>query len=65
MSFLRDNPRYLDALRADTVQGFAHGLQKAGYATDPQYAGKIVDLAYGRNISDALAQQNAPTQQSL
>ena len=25
----------------DSVQGFASGLQKAGYATDPRYAAKL------------------------
>jgi flagellar protein FlgJ len=64
VSFLKDNPRYLDALRADSVQGFAQGLQKAGYATDPSYAGKIVGVAYGRNMSAAL-DTAAPTRYSL
>ncbi|WP_428312303.1 flagellar assembly peptidoglycan hydrolase FlgJ [Hydrocarboniphaga sp.] len=54
VSFLKDNPRYLNALRADSVQGFAQGLQKAGYATDPGYAGKIVDVANSSNMSAAL-----------
>jgi flagellar protein FlgJ len=55
VSFLKDNPRYLNALRADSVQGFAQGLQKAGYASDPGYAGKIVDVANSSNMSAALA----------
>ncbi|MDB5967588.1 MAG: Flagellar protein FlgJ [Hydrocarboniphaga sp.] len=59
VSFLKDNPRYLQALRADTVQGFAQGLQKAGYATDPGYAGKIVDVANGSNMSAALSSARA------
>ena len=64
VSFLKDNPRYLNALRADSVQGFAQGLQKAGYATDPNYAGKIVGVAYGRNMSAAL-NAAAPTRYSV
>lgn len=42
--FLRDNPRYSAALRAgaETAEGFASGLQKAGYATDPHYADKLI-----------------------
>lgn len=55
VGFLKDNPRYLNTLRADSVQGFAQGLQKAGYATDPGYAGKIVDVANSSNMSAALA----------
>ncbi|MBN3821570.1 flagellar assembly peptidoglycan hydrolase FlgJ, partial [Paraburkholderia sp. Se-20369] len=27
-----------------SVEGFAHGLQKAGYATDPNYAKKLITI---------------------
>jgi flagellar protein FlgJ len=41
--FLVGNDRYQDALqKPDNVEHFLHGLQKAGYATDPQYANKIM-----------------------
>ena len=40
--FLKGNPRYAEAIRpGSSVQQFAQGLQKAGYATDPQYAEKL------------------------
>lgn len=46
VQFLKGNPRYAQALRAGTdVHGFAHGLQQAGYATDPAYAQKLVRVA--------------------
>jgi flagellar protein FlgJ len=45
VSFLKSNPRYAAALRAGSVSGFAQGLQNAGYATDPQYAQKLIKLA--------------------
>ena len=36
------SPRYAGVVRAGgTVEGFAQGLQRAGYATDPQYADKL------------------------
>lgn len=36
------NPRYEKVLAsANDASGFAHGLQKAGYATDPLYAAKL------------------------
>lgn len=36
------NDRYRDVVaKADTAEGFARGLQKAGYATDPEYASKL------------------------
>ncbi len=40
--FLKGNPRYAEAIKAGgSVEQFAQGLQKAGYATDPQYAAKL------------------------
>ncbi|BCO31086.1 flagellar rod assembly protein/muramidase FlgJ [Thiohalobacter sp. COW1] len=39
--FLQEQPRYREALRADSAEAFAAALQQAGYATDPQYARKI------------------------
>lgn len=36
------SPRYASVMRAGhTVEGFAQGLQRAGYATDPRYAEKL------------------------
>jgi flagellar protein FlgJ len=44
-SVLKSNPRYAPVVEAsrDAV-GFAHGMQKAGYATDPQYAKKLISI---------------------
>jgi flagellar protein FlgJ len=37
-----DSPRYAQAkLQTNSPQAFASGLQKAGYATDPEYAAKL------------------------
>ncbi len=48
---LRNNPRYEKVLaNATDVQGFAQGLQKAGYATDPKYAEKLANVI-NRNFS--------------
>lgn len=39
---MKDSPRFQQVLaNAGTAQGFAQGLQKAGYATDPAYADKL------------------------
>ena len=44
---IRNNPRYEDALNAGSdVAGFASALQSGGYATDPNYARKIVAVAH-------------------
>lgn len=46
VDFLQSNGRYQKALSlADNSEQFAHELQKAGYATDPQYARKINQIA--------------------
>ncbi|MBI5660348.1 MAG: flagellar assembly peptidoglycan hydrolase FlgJ [Nitrosomonadales bacterium] len=40
---LSDNPRYAQMLQeGQTASGAAYALQRAGYATDPDYAGKLV-----------------------
>ncbi len=53
---LKTNPRYQQALKAGTdIRGFAQGLQRAGYATDPAYAAKIAAIAGGPTIGRAVA----------
>ncbi|TWX69547.1 flagellar assembly peptidoglycan hydrolase FlgJ [Colwellia demingiae] len=43
INFLSTSERYQDALQdSGNVEHFLQGLQKAGYATDPQYADKIL-----------------------
>jgi peptidoglycan hydrolase FlgJ len=43
---IRDNPRYAGALNTGSdVQAFATALQRGGYATDPDYARKLVAVA--------------------
>lgn len=44
--FLRNNARYaaLFTLDVSDYKGWAYGLKKCGYATNPKYAQKIVDL---------------------
>lgn len=44
-NLLRNNPRYQNVIaNASDVTGFAQGLQKAGYATDPHYADKLTRI---------------------
>jgi flagellar protein FlgJ len=53
VSFITGNDRYQDALQnPSNVEHFVHGLQKAGYATDPQYANKI--MATLRTVSQLI-----------
>ena len=44
-NMLRDNPRYASVLSSShDAASFAHGMQKAGYATDPHYAKKLISI---------------------
>ncbi|WP_114815256.1 flagellar assembly peptidoglycan hydrolase FlgJ [Paraburkholderia kururiensis] len=44
-SLLKDNPRYAQVLNSShDVNGFAQGMQRAGYATDPHYAKKLISI---------------------
>ncbi|TAM53999.1 MAG: flagellar assembly peptidoglycan hydrolase FlgJ [Paraburkholderia sp.] len=44
-NMLRDNPRYASVLSTShDAASFAHGMQKAGYATDPHYAKKLISI---------------------
>lgn len=44
--FLTSRSRYADlfSLKATDYKGWAHGLKKAGYATDPNYANKLIKI---------------------
>lgn len=42
--FLYENPRYRNALSAQTPEDQARALQEAGYATDPDYAEKLISI---------------------
>jgi flagellar protein FlgJ len=41
VDFLRSNPRYREVLQGLSGTEYAAALQRAGYATDPEYAAKI------------------------
>ena len=67
--FLRYQDRYkfLFELKTTDYKGWAHGLKKAGYATDPSYAAKLIQCVedYGLSrydrmtVDDALAEGGA------
>lgn len=50
-SLLQNNPRYASVLKSRSATAFAWGLQQAGYATDPNYANKLIKIIE----SDALS----------
>ncbi|MBY4675926.1 flagellar assembly peptidoglycan hydrolase FlgJ [Marinobacterium arenosum] len=46
VAFLKENPRYQQALhQAADPEAYLQELQQAGYATDPAYADKIIEIA--------------------
>ncbi|WP_395790936.1 flagellar assembly peptidoglycan hydrolase FlgJ [Aquimonas sp.] len=56
VALVRGNPRYAPALAVAGNSGaYASALQRAGYATDPQYAQKLTAIAHGPRLNRALA----------
>ena len=49
-AFLKRNPRYKDCFLCISAQTFARALLKAGYATDPDYADKLIRLIGTYNL---------------
>lgn len=56
-SFLLNNPRYAPAFATTDSISFAQAVAAAGYATDPQYAQKIISIinAHGLTSLDSPA----------
>ncbi len=56
VALLKNNPRYAAALEnGRDAAAFARELQKAGYATDPQYADKLTRVIQSGSFREALA----------
>lgn len=55
ISFLKSNDRYEPALKqANNPEQFLQGLQDAGYATDPNYANKILGILKSDNFQEMI-----------
>ena len=53
VNLIKNSPRYEDALKsAENPEAYAQELQQAGYATDPEYADKVVNIMQ-RNVVSA------------
>ncbi len=62
VSFLQNNDRYQGALdSASRPDQFMKELQRAGYATDPQYARKVNQIAKQMQVYQTVAMTDAPT----
>ena len=65
VQFLKQNPRYQAALsQVDSNEEFIKGLQKAGYATDPAYAKKIIAILNSGKLSSLTTQNEKLTTES-
>jgi flagellar protein FlgJ len=53
-NLLVNNPRYAAVLDQQDAAGFARGLQRAGYATDPVYADKLMRIMNGAVLRQSL-----------
>ncbi|MFO8025430.1 flagellar assembly peptidoglycan hydrolase FlgJ [Thiohalophilus sp.] len=59
VQFLRSNPRYGEALQQSaSPEQFIRSLQRAGYATDPEYADKILDIMQRNVLQQPVARQD-------
>ena len=55
VDFLRSNSRYITALKHDgDAADFIHGLHDAGYATDPNYANKVLNIMQRDVLQEAI-----------
>ncbi|WP_448682167.1 flagellar assembly peptidoglycan hydrolase FlgJ [Pseudomonas nicosulfuronedens] len=61
VSFLQNNDRYSDALDStQRPEQFMKELQQAGYATDPNYARKVSQIARQMQVYQAVAAADTP-----
>lgn len=52
VNFIKSNPRYGDALKkAGNAEQYMAELQRAGYATDPKYADKVMSIYQGNTMA--------------
>lgn len=65
VDFLRSNPRYGEALQQRDGEAFLHGLARAGYATDPDYADKLSRVYRSPLLDAALDAPSAAKEQTL
>ena len=66
IDFLRSNPRYGETLQqTGSAEAFARSLQRAGYATDPHYADKIIGIMQRNVMAQPIAMTAGGGQQQV
>jgi flagellar protein FlgJ len=53
-ALMQGNRRYAAVLKQSDGAGFAQGLQRAGYATDPRYADKLTSILNGARMRQTM-----------
>jgi flagellum-specific peptidoglycan hydrolase FlgJ len=51
VEFFKRNKRYAACFKETTGEGWCKAVAKAGYATDPHYADKLIAMIKGRNLT--------------
>jgi flagellar protein FlgJ len=54
VDFIANSPRYEGALQSDNSDAYIRNLSAAGYATDPDYADKVLRIANSENFRTAI-----------
>ena len=55
VGFVKQNPRYEEAVKqSQSPQDYFSELQKAGYATDPDYANKVLSVFESKQLKQYL-----------
>jgi flagellar protein FlgJ len=54
VDFIANSPRYEGALQSDNPDAYIRNLSAAGYATDPNYADKVLRIANSENFRTAI-----------
>lgn len=65
-TFLADNPRYDQVQgKGSDIDGFARALQDSGYATDPDYAGKLTRIIEGPTMRRVVSELKNSNRQPI
>jgi len=63
VDFIQSNPRYKTAIKmADKAERYMHEVQQAGYATDPEYADKVIKIYHSKMINNPVLEAVANKQ---
>ena len=65
VNFLQKNPRYQKVVDASSAKDYAVQLQKAGYATDPQYSEKIERIRQGELLNKVVSELKLSSKEPL